>query len=1537
MTESEGPSPPRQAVPLGMADPQGPTLERPVVAGLPAAQTGERYRDDVPPATPHIVEVRSVPRVAETLDSQATRGPLPPATVSIDEIGLSGHRLGRYVILSMIGEGGMGEVYSAYDEELDRRVAIKVLRSRFTGDPHRGARMQREAQALARISHPNVVQIHDVGELAFGLFVAMEFVRGETLRDWTGRLDPASPVDRRAIIDMYIQAGHGLAAAHARDLVHRDFKPENVLVGDDGRARVLDFGLATQRACGAEPVAQDGEPSPRGLLDGDLTRTGAIMGTPAYMAPEQFLALPADQRSDVFSFSAALYEALYGELPFGGDTFYEREAAVVGGHLCDAPTSAQVPLWIRAVLVRGLARDPGDRPPSLEVLIAALQDDPIARRRRRLTVLGAVIAVIGVTVLLVIGGLWGWERWQSARAEAQAAERHAAVEDRIDELTAAGSIDEAERIFATFIAHPDNRGTAALGAAWLRRARRAQARDLLAPAVDAFATAYAVASADDDQISALHGLGMIFSEEERWPALLLMLDTLIATHPDAEERPDLLDLRLDAALARRDFEGAVTLLRGPLAGSPRAPALAVIERLAHATATPHHHRGSAQIADLDGDGDVEIILDPGPEGRVAPVLRSAPTLPLMMTLEGLRRSTLQTLDPGAGESALVVVSERGAVLMDQGVVSLRRLEGGKLKKLDGWIDQPAISALSADLDGDGERELLVGTGPYTRHVIALSEAADGDWSTRAPAQWIDRRGSDVVELLADDLDGDGRVELVAVLGPWFAYEVAILRHDPGRGELAFVTRHRLGNARGAALVRRGLDGDGGHPEIVVSKTDEYRKPEVFPSDRPVGEDAGVYFLSLDDDRLVERAYVPAPSLGPDAMVIHKRPIVGDLDGDGRDEVIVNRSLADSRGAVERESAIILVSARDGTIIPLALGQLSAIAAIDLDDDGDDELIVAEASSTSAGRVWVLGAGVDTLPRLQARRPPAAAGVESGDPTLIRMWRQADDLVRMGLSRQAAESLETLAALAGEPSLRAQAQRRAAELYESLGLDDEAARLFIQAAVVDAQRPEALESAARSFLRLGSLEEAAAAIEATGVDGTSGPRSAVASLRGGPKVELDLSAPLSTIWRIGQPLAIARDAMSESLHIEAISPGELLSAPIEWSGGSISLEIEIELDDVEWDGGLEFGITADGGDIGSGPLGITITGGGGGHHHFHELRCVSSGEFIATDIPLDRTSRLGGLRIRATLLPELGEWICEIERSSGECLGYARRPHGDPQPGVYRLAAISTRNEKARISGELQRLSLRGAGFGAVGDDEIGVHGEFRRRIVEGELVEATGDLAPGDGAAPEDRLLEVVALARLARSAEAEAKLDQILTETGAAQALTGAFKVLLRADPERFAPILRGALGPARYRELLVEAWLLRLTAEVQDPRVVAVLWAGLADMDVDDPSLSLDLVEARGIVAARLGYIKRAQASYRAGLALLADSTRWDWVSPSELESVRASYSFELAALAIRDGDLPGARQIIAPFIEISDDLTTRDRLRARDDLKELWDLIP
>jgi predicted Ser/Thr protein kinase len=296
-----------------------------------------------------------------------------------------GTRVGRYIIGERLGMGGMGVVYAARDPDLDREVAVKVLRSEFArSNPDAAQRIAREAQAMARISHPNVVNVYDVGTLGDQVFVAMERINGKNLRAWLG----AAPRTVAEILEVFIGAGRGLIAAHDAGIVHRDVKPDNVLVGDDGRARVTDFGLAYDHRLDEADVSTSGSEG----------ATRPIVGTPSYMAPEQHAGGNADPRTDQFSFAVSLYEALYGKRPFSGNTREELAGAVIDGRV-DAAPSSRIPASLRTILLRAMSTKPGDRFPTMADLLRALGRD--RGRRPRRVAFAALIALALVTVAFV--------------------------------------------------------------------------------------------------------------------------------------------------------------------------------------------------------------------------------------------------------------------------------------------------------------------------------------------------------------------------------------------------------------------------------------------------------------------------------------------------------------------------------------------------------------------------------------------------------------------------------------------------------------------------------------------------------------------------------------------------------------------------------------------------------------------------------------------------------------------------------------------------------------------------------------------------------------------------------------------------------------------------------------------------------------------------------------------------------------------------------------------------------------------------------
>ncbi|MCX4240349.1 serine/threonine-protein kinase [Paraliomyxa miuraensis] len=372
--------------------------------------------------------------------------------------------IGPYVPLERLGEGGMGVVYRAHDPRLDRAVALKLLRADVSRSPtERGRqRMIREARAMANVVHPNVVEVFDVGEVDSQVFVAMELVEGRTLARWLREQSRTTA----EILGVFVQAGRGLRAAHDKGLVHRDFKPDNVLVGNDGRVRVTDFGLAravegqgqgphaesldphgtgpSDAGHGPSPHTLDGEPQLVTQDDdlGPITRTGIVLGTPAYMALEQHMGGSTDARTDQFAFCVALFEALAGHRPFSGTTSVELGRAKHAMRIRELPSRKGLRPAVRRAILRGLQADPSERWPSMAALLGQL--DPPARvpQWAWLGLASAVVLAGGLAVVERSGGtgdrcqsgearlarLWSTER-QDALARAFSATGRSYAED----------------------------------------------------------------------------------------------------------------------------------------------------------------------------------------------------------------------------------------------------------------------------------------------------------------------------------------------------------------------------------------------------------------------------------------------------------------------------------------------------------------------------------------------------------------------------------------------------------------------------------------------------------------------------------------------------------------------------------------------------------------------------------------------------------------------------------------------------------------------------------------------------------------------------------------------------------------------------------------------------------------------------------------------------------------------------------------------------------------------------------------------------
>ena len=1429
-------------------------------------------------------------------------------------------KLGRFSLLRPLGRGGMGVVYTAYDELLDRVVAIKRVRG-DRGDVHLLGRVLREAKALAKLSHPNVVQIFDVGESEGQVFIAMEYVQGPTLRAWVAERRRAG-AGARELLDMFLQAGRGLAAAHAAGLVHRDFKPDNVLVGPDGRARVLDFGLVTARgAADPRPPLDGPAPAPAapavlslsdsGPPEPPLTRVGAIVGTPAYMSPEQWLGRQADARSDQFGFCAALHEALSGANPFPSTSLHARQTAILRGELQVGADALPVPPHVAAALRRGLSFRPEDRFPDLAALLAVLAGDPAAVRRRRLRV-AALLVFTGLVVAALVLALQGLrQRWRAEQREADAAQALAGVEARIAEAQAAGDRATAERMLVGFLEDPVHKDTRSIARAWLGEAARRRDDGDSAAALSAFARAFVAARHPDDGSAALRGLAAQFRARLEWDSLGQVLALLDRRYPDLAGAPELTALRADVALARRDYDGARALL------DRRAPAGAqgLVAALARARSTPYRHTRFV----YGRVGDELWLLE---HHQAAPVLHAAradASLAPRWSHTFPPATRVDLVDPQgphlvAWEDTLVVYGREG-----DGLAPVHRLP-----------DDQIYASAAADLDGDGRRELYVGTGTSCQ-ITEVARDGAGAWTHRVVYDAADSTESATHSLLAIDLDRDGRQELVAALGGWRAYDVRVLRKHPTTGRLVTVARDKLGSSFGLG----GLRGPGGEPLVVAEVFHREPNSLVFPPDRPFGADPGTYLLALDRGRLVRRARVPFAHDGPGATADgpHQLPLVGDADGDGRGD------FANLFTDGDQLHSVVQLQGEGGGFAPVILHGVAVLGFAQLDDDPADELLVNETDARGVPSLWALGVGDERLP---VRDPDVPEDISSrapiDDPSLRRGLAGADDLRTLGLFADAADAYQELARLAPPGPQRSGVLTDAAALRERRGEDAAALALYREAADL-APGTAALRGVYRSHLRLGDYVDALAALEQLRrrPDLTADENAALIAeherLAGvaDDAAELDLSfeRPLAAPWTIADPLALRRLPLTDALQVGTAAPGLLAELPLEWDGEVLDLTVDLTVDHTEWSSALTIEIAPE--DAPDRPaLQLLVATHGtsrGGQPALRQYLCVLGRWTHYLNRPPEllptSTAQRSRARLRAFTIGPLGEMGCGLTDLDGQGHRTDREPMSGPlgPPGRYTLSVRARADVPAWLSVQVDRIAVRGARLRdrpPADEARAALHGA----LVEGDVVAALAALDRVAAADPRDRVWRAYLLTRLGRLAEAEPLWRAALADDD--PAARGALHSLLRGRHAEVGSVLRATSEP-RYLDALAAAWRNTGVNHLDDPRVGPELLALLQTLPAErlaaataEPEVlrAADLLTWRASLHARAGQRAAARDDFSRALELCRRA--------GPTAALRAGLlRLDLASLAVRSGEpelarghLRAAREV-APMPQLVEDI--------------------
>lgn len=1341
-----------------------------------------------------------------------------------------GTHIGRYIVLQEIGAGATSVVYKAADPELDRQVAIKVLHVHpRPGSMGSGSqtRLLNEAKALAQLSHPNVITVHDVGAIGEQIFIAMELVEGQTLRKWLAE-QQRHVTD---IISVFAAAGRGLYAAHEAGLIHGDFKPANVIVGRDDRIRVLDFGLARRAASASIPDPDN----------------GVLVGTPAYMAPEQYAEQSICERSDQFSFCVALYEALYANRPFAGTSVAELRTSVLEGRVREPPQSRRVPTSLRRALMRGLSSKPEDRFPSMCSLLAEIERKPLTVRIARML---APVAVT-LTILAISAGAWfAWRQHRAAEEtrarESAAATRLLFTNARIETLLAKGDQKAADEEFLAFVHEARNRNTQALTRAWLDRAQRMKEAGRFDRELAAYATAYTTAVGDRQQGNTLLQLAWAFHQRRAWNALDTVLASL-ADHPaDAIDPDELLELRWATALARRDLPGALAVwedtrsstLDESRLGIDAAPAIAALSS-AKRTRYP---KDWVFLLDVDGDGTNELLFRDY-VGKRFTATRAHHTLPLLWTQTmpssdaDSRLEFVWQLPMQPGQAPYVLSRERSP---NADRLALLRLQPHGLEAIKRWNVSHVMSAAVGDFDGDGHREAVIGTGPYTRTLYQLQLTAGGDWSLLPTTGGVANARSDVSHLLTADLDRDGRTELVAALGPWHAYDLRVLGRAPDDGEFEVLARRKLGSLGALALLPSAT---GDYPLVATIKGNAYPNRRVFPEHALTGEPCGLYLFRWHGGDLIQTGFTAVPDATASSHGLELTHLtVADVDGDGIADLLAN--------ATDTRPGVMLYRQRpNGTFTAVFVGGITVVAAVDLDGDPADELIVEVVGDD---RFWLLGVGTDELPALAMEGGTDALpvpAVVAEDSTLARVWSRTEDLIGMSLTTQAAELFEHLGTTGAEGAAsKHRAWYRAAQLWEHAGDHGRAALAYERSAEMEELAVPGLQAAQRNFMRADQYRQALQVTRALLARSdlpadarTANTRQAewLGSLECHDELVISFDEPLADYWQIDQPVSVRRDIRARTLAVDAFSgQGQLASVAVQRTEGRIALHVEMDVERTEWASRLDIALRAQA-DQREG-IAVAVAGGGGGGVYHRTLGCpiyMSSDQgfdmaddYSSVQQPMSSPETRISIHASVQFIPGPNHILCTVTDGQGQELHHSRIALTEPLPdGEYELT-IADRSKYSNVDAFWLRAHIRRMVISGFRLTPPAAQSELllgHRMLADDRVTAAKkaydAAVAVGHRNRADHQFGTILALANLGRYRQAGERVRRAM---GAREDIRDRVQrylsYALRSRAHTFGPLLRESLGP-RYFALFEQSWGGATYQHMDDPLVVRALTTGL------------------------------------------------------------------------------------------------------------------
>lgn len=1353
--------------------------------------------------------------------------------------------IGRYDVLREIGRGGVGVVYEARDPGLQRRVALKVLLAGNFARARDIERFLREARAVAQLDHPHIVRILEFDREDGSAWFAMEFVDGPTLLE---RIREKGPLPWREAVQIASQLARALAHAHDAGLLHRDVKPNNVLLEDGHRPRLTDFGLA---------VSTDSADATR------LTRTGQVLGTPMYMSPEQARGdLDAmGPPTDVYGIGVVLYEALTGHAPFEGATPVAIIQEVLEGDPVGPRThDPTIPREVETVCLKAMRRRPRDRYASATELAddldRCLRGEPILAapptvldnlrwfaRRNRAAVLALTAAVLAASAVAMFGvATWqGSERRQEELRQREAADALEALVDRIAQLQQEGRTDDAERAWSTFLEHPDYRTTHALVDGWLLRAAHAATTDDRDARLAALGMAYANAAGPFDQERALMAMGEGLREERELDGLSSVVETIKHRVPERQRTPEVRALQRDASAARRDLPSAAELARD----TPLGPVLAA---LSAATQTEHHTREAIPWI----GADAVLALRRGNQRRLT-LVGAAPELPAVGEVRLPTGVTDLFPIPGSELAMLAPVAGHG----------VRRLvlRSGHFVPRESWSPASLYATASGDVDGDGYPEHYLAQGRW------LGVLGGGPRFQLGPAHPpSNATNSEFNDLVITDLDGDGDDELVVAAAEWGAYDVRML--GPGRDGLTLEARRKLGVVSDLAV----LHGPDGRPTILADKRDAYPNLRVFPSERPTGARAGLWRLTYDGGALLPEHVLDATCTDL---------TTGDLDGDGIDDA----------AATCGDDLLVLAQDRNGRLYDVWLQQMSLLAMIDVDDDPAMELVV---SDHEGGRVWVLGAGSASPPVLSAHAFPTQPPPEGAPEAFADMWRRAEELATIGRVHQAADAMAQLGDLHWGRDGGREAILRAADLYDAEGQHALAADLYQQAAegadqVVAVSATRAAARALRKALDpVGEAQLLRTLAMLVPLDDDEAQRlTTLTETEERTSLTIDFTEPLDVGWQVTNPLALRRDP-DGGLRLEAFGQSEIARLPVAWDGKPVDLEVDLVIERSEWAGSFELSIEEVGTD--ERLVGLRVAGRGGGDVVNRQLTCWGAGRSAELTLPTtqDPVTLSAGVSHRRSV-------TCGATADAWPPLRSVSPRRGRPTEGqAWALVLRSSGNPDTLVSGVLSAVRVRGLSLTA--EEASTPADRARRALVDGDPGLATR-LAT---AAPADPVLQVA----IAAEADDGAALAAAMGTDPSGEVLDHLMHCRLDALAAELKPLL-GRRWPFRFSE----AWGTTLWSHGADPEVVRVLLRHLDGLEqvegttVEELGTLVVLNARRGAAALHAARIDVAEASLERALSLHEELTARAPALAAPLRRVVASVHLDRAVLAMRapDGAAP------------------------------------